>query len=142
MGHPVRFLWPPATKHLLVTTRWDWLGNRWEWIGFTIQLAPGQRVRRLQRNKDIDILKMGELVDHALGLLKEELEKSRHLDALDPETRDAPPNPRSAPDALPSRRGRPPVPLETLKEVAEVYKGALRNDPHPQPIRSRAGALR
>lgn len=130
-GRPVSFLWPNTkTGHLLVTTRWSFVERRWECVGLTIQFAPDYPIRPLNA-KDVARLGMTKLLDYAGGLWRRELEKSRYLDAIDPETREAPPNPRSAEEALPRRRGRPRLSLETMQEVAKVYEEAFENHLDP-----------
>ncbi|HEY5529991.1 MAG TPA: hypothetical protein VIL51_11190 [Thermoleophilia bacterium] len=136
---PVSFRW---NGNLLVTVNWCQMDGQWEAVGISIDIHPDATPRPLQR-KDLDGIKMGEVLDYAAGLVWDEWHPTdgTHVmwdaeawwDAFSTgEAYTQDPNAqKKAEDALPKRRGRPPLSLVTLREVAQVYDDAYRNRHNP-----------
>ena len=134
----VSFRWK---GNLLVTVYWCQIDGQWEAVGIRVHVHPkATDPRRLQR-KDLDI-KMGDVLDYAAGRLRHFLEAVSNPEiehwSLDYDasgevitTVTSIPNPAIAPENAPKCRGRPPLSLEMLQEVAKVYDEAYENGQDP-----------
>lgn len=121
--------WPSADRRypLEVEVRWKLLKGRWECIGLGIGFAPGAKMRPLQ-TADLRGITLGRLLEIASAKLQEDLlytYRDPHDEGSFGEFVDG------LIDAAPKAAGRPRVPLETLREAAQVYKDAHANGRPP-----------
>ncbi|MBN1631072.1 MAG: hypothetical protein JW990_15020 [Thermoleophilia bacterium] len=137
----VSFYWPKTTKHLWVTVGWALIGERWECVSLRIDVVSD--VRPLQ-GKDLRIIKFGDLLEYATARLRARRDAffppGSEMEVWTLEYDDAgevvktvttKPRPGSEDMALPKRKGRAPVPLTKLREVARVYEEARQKGDYP-----------
>jgi len=134
----VRFLWPRKPTpggRVLMTVLWLQLDGLWECVGLRVDIPRGP-LRQLRRS-DLDTIRMGDLLEHAAGLLKKELEYApAEVEVLTLEydangevvtNVTSRPNADVAPESMPKRPGHPPLPDATLQEVARIYDEAYHD---------------
>ncbi len=129
--------WPSADwRELEIEVKWRMMNGRWECVGLGIGFLRPDKARPLQTG-DLRGITLGRLLEKASGELQTDLLYT-HRDPHDEGPFGAFVD--SLIDAAPKKFGSPPVPPETLREVARIYSEAhAKGEPPTKAVQTHFG---